>query len=402
MKRLFFLSMIMAFLLPASAQSIRRQTLGSIGSSSTVGDFRVTSSFGQKSIACSVVYGDGISIRQGFQQPTGQRPCEFTVSAAWEEIQTDCGFYYMFEYQGTADSETATFEWSFGPDAFPQVSNTPNPMDVAYPSAGQKTVRLTVEQDGCSDTHTFTLDVQPASFGASALVTDSECLGAAEGTIDFSFFGGTGPLLYRWDDGSEEATRTDLPAGDYGYTVTSSDGCMVSGIATVEEPAEGLELSGIMKQDDCATSQSDGAIDLVVEGATGAAEYLWSNGETTEDLSELTAGTYTVTVFDSGCTREMLFILEECNAIAITDVLTPNGDDENDIFVVPGIQDYPNNTVEIYNRWGNIVYDTKGYMNEWTGTNNKGGDLVTGAYFYVVNLNDTSKTVYGGSVTIVR
>ena len=88
MKRLFLLSMIMAFLLPASAQSIRRHTLGSIGSSVTVGDFRVTSSFGQKSIACSVVYGEGVIVRQGFQQPTGQRPCEFTVGSAWEEIQT--------------------------------------------------------------------------------------------------------------------------------------------------------------------------------------------------------------------------------------------------------------------------------------------------------------------------
>ena len=138
MKRLFLLSMIMAFLLPASAQSIRRHTLGSIGSSVTVGDFRVTSSFGQKSIACSVVEGNGIKVRQGFQQPTGKQPCEFSVGSFWEEIETECGFYYAFEYQGDADLENATFEWNFGADAFPAIANTINPMDVAFPTAGEK------------------------------------------------------------------------------------------------------------------------------------------------------------------------------------------------------------------------------------------------------------------------
>jgi gliding motility-associated-like protein len=403
MKRLFLLSMIMAFLLPVSAQSIKRHTLGSIGSSVTVGDFRVTSSFGQKSIACSVVYGEGIIVRQGFQQPTGQHPCEFTVGSAWEEIETECGFYYAFEYQGDADLDAASFEWSFGEDAFPEISNTTNPMDVAYATAGEKTIRLTVEQDGCTDIHTFILDAQAASFGASPLMTDNDCLGAAEGEINFNLFGGAQPFLYRWDDGSEDAVRTNLPAGDYPYTVTSSDGCAVTGTATIMEPADGLQLSGVMTQNNCETSNvNEARIDLDVEGATGALEFLWSNGETTEDLSDLDPGTYMVTVFDAGCNREMLFIIEGCSSIEITEVLTPNGDGENDDFVVPGIEDYPNNNMEIYNRWGNIIYSTRGYLNDWNGTNNKGASLVTGAYYYVINLNDEAGTVYGGSVTIVR
>ena len=402
MKRLLLLSMIMAFLLPASAQSIRRHTLGSIGSSTTVGDFRVTSSFGQKSIACSVIYGEGVIVRQGFQQPTGQRPCEFSVGSAWEEIQTECGFYYAFEYQGDADLDNAFFEWNFGADAFPQIANTINPMDIAYPTSGEKTIRLTVEQDGCSDTHVFTLDAQAAGFGASSLTTDNDCLGGAAGEINFSIFGGTEPIQYRWEDGSENAMRTNLEAGDYPYTVTSGDGCILTGIATIMEPEDGLLLSGVMTQDNCETVKGDGAIDLNVEGATGALEFLWDNGETTEDLNDLESGTYIVTVYDLGCSRQMLFVLNGCGGIDITDILTPNGDGENDVFVVPGIEDYPNNSVEVYNRWGNIVYSTKTYLNDWYGTNNKGASLVTGAYYYVINLNDEAGTVYGGSVTIVR
>ena len=402
MKRLFLLSMIMAFLLPASAQSIRRHTLGSIGSSVTVGDFRLTSSFGQKSIACSVVYGEGVIVRQGFQQPTGHSPCEFTVGSAWEEIETECGFYYAFEYQGDADLDNASFEWSFGGDAFPQIANTINPMDVAYPTAGEKTIRLTVEQDGCTDIHIFTLDVQAAGFGASSFTTDNNCLGGAEGEISFSLFGGAEPLAYRWDDGSENAIRTNLEAGDYSYTVSSSDGCVVTGTATIMEPEEGLQLSGTMIQDDCTTAKGEGMIDLDVEGATGALEFLWDNGETTEDLIDLESGTYIVTVFDVGCSREMLFVINGCGGIEISEVLTPNGDGENDTFVVEGIENHPNNTVEIYNRWGNVIFSIKGYLNDWDGTNSKGADLVTGAYYYVINLNDEAATVYGGSVTIVR
>lgn len=403
MKRLFLLSMIMAFMLPASAQSIKRHTLGSIGSSVTVGDFRVTSSFGQKSIACSVVYGEGVIVRQGFQQPTQKGSCKFTVGAAWEEIETDCGFYYAFEYQGDAELDNASFNWDFGSDAFPEVSNTINPMDVAFPTVGIRSIRLTVEQDGCIDTHTFTLDVKAATFGASYLATDNNCLGAADGQISMETFGGAAPFNYRWDDGSEEAFRMDLPAGDYGYTVTSSDGCEVTGVATIMDPEDGLQLSGTMTQDNCETSNfSEARIDLEVEGASGALGFLWSNGETTEDLSDLEPGTYTVTVFDAGCNREMLFIIEGCSGIEITEVMTPNGDGENDGFIVPGIENFPNNSVEIFNRWGNIVYATKGYLNDWKGVNNKGASLVTGAYYYVINLNDEAGTVYGGSVTIVR
>ena len=176
---------------------------------------------------------NGIIVRQGFQQPTLQRPCEFSVGSFWEEIETECGFYYAFEYQGDADLEAASFEWNFGTDAFPQIANTTNPMDVAFPTAGQKTIRLTVEQDGCTDVHTFILDAKAASFGASSLTTDNDCLGGAEGEINFSTFGGEEPIQYRWEDGSEEAARTNLSAGDYAYTVTSGDGCVVTGTVTI-------------------------------------------------------------------------------------------------------------------------------------------------------------------------
>lgn len=387
-----------------SAQSIKRQTLSSTGSSVTVGDFRVSSSFGQKSIACTVVQSpDGsLILRQGFQQPVFSNPCDFSVGAEWEEISTECGFYYSFEYIGDADIESATFLWDFGAAAFPATSEVINPTDIAYASAGNKNIRLTVEQDGCSDTFSFMLDVSTASFGANPLVTEPECSGDNTGVIVFDTFGGQTPFQYRWDDGSNEEERRELAPGEYAYTVTSADGCEVTGTVLINDPEDGVMLSGTLTADDCESILPDGSIDLMTEGGSDALNYLWSTGETTEDLDNLEPGTYTVTVFDNSCETVMLFEIPKCEDDMPTDVITPNGDGENDILIIPGLENFPNNELAIYNRWGSIVFDAQPYLNDWQGTNNKGAELVTGAYYYVVKLNDEEDTILSGAVTIVR
>ncbi|MEO0403851.1 MAG: gliding motility-associated C-terminal domain-containing protein, partial [Bacteroidota bacterium] len=63
--------------------------------------------------------------------------------------------------------------------------------------------------------------------------------------------------------------------------------------------------------------------------------------------------------------------------------LTPNGDSANDTYVILGIDQYPDNTFKVFNRWGNIVYEKSGYQNEWAGTNQDGEDLPDGTYYVV-------------------
>lgn len=403
MKKLFLLVTLIGFLLPLQAQSIRRATIGSTGSSTTVGNLRISSSFGQKSVACSTVYGEGVILRQGYQQPNYRsRPCPFSVAAAWEEIETECGFYYSFEYQGDANIDSVSFEWNFGTAAFPTTSNQANPMQIAYQLGGSKTIILTVSDGECSDTFSFQLDVQTATFGATTNVTQPECFDAATGAISLTTFGGTEPFDYKWSDQVYESDRQNLAAGDYSYTVTSADGCSVEGTVSIINPTTGIMLSSEVTQDDCTTSEYEGAIDLIVSGVSGAVEYVWDTGATTEDIDNLKSGTYNVTVYDTECISEMMFVINSCDDIDIPDVITPNQDGKNDTWVVPSIENYPDNTVSIYNRWGNLVYNTKGYVNEWTGTNNDGKDLVTGAYYYVLELNNADNTVYGGAITIVR
>jgi gliding motility-associated-like protein len=83
--------------------------------------------------------------------------------------------------------------------------------------------------------------------------------------------------------------------------------------------------------------------------------------------------------------------------------ISPNGDGHNDLWEIDGIWQFPNNTVQIYNRWGNLVFRASGYdnLNEaWYGQSNYGlriGDqeLPDGTYFYVVDLGDGSEARSG-------
>jgi gliding motility-associated-like protein len=88
---------------------------------------------------------------------------------------------------------------------------------------------------------------------------------------------------------------------------------------------------------------------------------------------------------------------------------SPNGDGNSDVWIIDFIDDYPNNTVKIFNRWGNQVYETKGYNNTdnaWDGQSNGKltiGDFSSpdGTYFYVIDLGEGSKHI-GGYVIIKR
>jgi len=79
---------------------------------------------------------------------------------------------------------------------------------------------------------------------------------------------------------------------------------------------------------------------------------------------------------------------------------SPNADGINDALTINCIENFPDNTLEIFDRYGNSVYEAKNYDNSWTGTG-KNGDLPKGTYFYLLNLNDGSE-IRKGWIQIVR
>jgi gliding motility-associated-like protein/uncharacterized repeat protein (TIGR01451 family) len=89
------------------------------------------------------------------------------------------------------------------------------------------------------------------------------------------------------------------------------------------------------------------------------------------------------------------------SVIVIPQGFTPDGDVQNEFFVIPSISDYPKNVLTIYNRWGNIVYQRTGYDNTWNGFSDSGDGKVTqGTYYYVLELNKDDLEPRKGYVVI--
>ena len=133
---------------------------------------------------------------------------------------------------------------------------------------------------------------------------------------------------------------------------------------------------------------NDGSISVNITGGTAPYFFLWSNGSTTQNVSNLTAGGYTVFVTDTnGCRIVGDIHLTQPLVLEMPQGFSPNNDGKNDFFVVHGIEAYPDNELTIYNRWGNIVYKKTGYFNEWDGVSNNGQMLPDATYFAILEVN---------------
>ena len=85
---------------------------------------------------------------------------------------------------------------------------------------------------------------------------------------------------------------------------------------------------------------------------------------------------------ENGCDTTTVFIYIPCDEILIYTGVSPNGDGFNDVFYIQGVEQYPNNKLMIFNRWGNLVYEARGYLNTWNGEY-KNKALPDGTYFYI-------------------
>ncbi|SFT84842.1 gliding motility-associated C-terminal domain-containing protein [Lishizhenia tianjinensis] len=114
--------------------------------------------------------------------------------------------------------------------------------------------------------------------------------------------------------------------------------------------------------------------------------------------------TYTLTVTDGNCTSSDEVVVTVDSPLDIKNTFTPNGDGKNDTWEILGIEKYADCRVEIFNRWGQVVFKKTGYNKEeeWNGTHN-GQNLPAGVYYYVIYLTqDKDETPLKGHINLIR
>lgn len=88
--------------------------------------------------------------------------------------------------------------------------------------------------------------------------------------------------------------------------------------------------------------------------------------------------------------------------IGVPNAITPNDDGKNDALVIDGLDQFTENELVIFNRWGDILFKSKPYKNDWRGTNQSGDPLPEGTYYYILRLNTADGKILRGDMTILR
>jgi gliding motility-associated-like protein len=165
--------------------------------------------------------------------------------------------------------------------------------------------------NGCRVFGTDSIPVtQPAPITATNVMTPVSCFGGNDGAILVTPAGGTAPYTNSWSNGNTTNNPTALTAGNYSDTIKDVNGCTYidANIAVTQPTAVSIALNSVTLVS-CA-GLSDGAISITPSGGTPGYTYAWTPSGSTNPLTNLTAGSYTVTVSDThNCTDTLTVVV---------------------------------------------------------------------------------------------
>lgn len=231
------------------------------------------------------------------------------MSLSWDSIQTiSCagGNDGYLQPEVTGGVAPYSFLWS----------NASTASSLSGLSAGHYVLTVT-DAAGCTENIYYDL-LDPDTLNVDLIhIADPGCYNAFDGAIQVSVSGGTAPYSILWNTTDTSSTLNNLPAGNYGLTVTDSRGCSILTNYSLSNP-DSLWLSLKTSQSNLCNGGSNAMLEVEAHGGTKPYSYSWSNGATTPQIQNLTAGTYTVLVADSsGCTKSAQFTISDPPMLSI-------------------------------------------------------------------------------------
>lgn len=221
--------------------------------------------------------------------------------------------------------------------------------------------------------------------------------------------GGVEPYNYLWSTSDTSAGISVSPTVTTSYVVTVTDPCgspIGSDTVTIFLPSSN-PLATLPTPDLILCTGDPALVGIMASGGSLPYTYLWSTitgsdlvpnaNANTNAFTPTTSGIFEVQTLD-GCNNLVLdtitIEIHNCDIIP-PNIFTPNGDGANDNLVFFGLENFPQTTLFIYNRWGNKIYESANYQNDWNGSG-----VSDGTYYYLITKMDGSTLT--GFVTIVR
>ena len=202
---------------------------------------------------------------------------------------------------------------------------------------------VVTDSNGCTASISDTILIAD-TITLSSVSTNAACFGALDGAVDLTVFGGTLPYGFTWSNGILVEDLVNVGAGIYSVTVVDPNGCNATLIDTVDAPQQALSVSHSTSNVLCH-GDSTGAIDLTVSGGSLPYTFVWSNLAATEDLINIPAGTYMVTITDTNnCIILDTAVISESVALVLvmdsTDEYCTDQDGSASVSVIGGVGPY--------------------------------------------------------------
>lgn len=324
----------------------------------------------------------------------------------------------------SSHSNDAIFNWDFGGNTnLGTNSSVRNPTGVVWDQVGAYYVKVTVEDFGCTGSFGDTLYIYPNPIAGEIIEKVEACLPYTTHFLDDSYYFGNAQHFWDFGDGTTSnfvnPTHTYKEPGTYTvtHTIKSLVGCIDSSISVKKDvitvrpvPTSGMqvepEIQSIYNPVFTLTDES--------ENHTTTITYL-PNNEVIENLERESISIedtgvypiYHVSFNEFGCADTLIKYLEVYSPfnLYIPNAFTPNGDGINDEFAY-AITGVVSSYIEIYNRWGEIVFKSADPYETWNGRiNNSGPEVVPGVYTYVIKAEverDPYTHTEGGVISVIR